>query len=89
MCVYIQCRVVNECIFAVQISYSKCKVNLEELNSHLPPKASQMALYYSHDIQDQDKRITQLSQSLFIFDYYNISHPHFYRSNDQQMGFKF
>jgi len=64
MCVYIRCRVVNECIFVVQISYNKCRVNLEELNSHLPPKASQMALYYSHDIQDQDKRITQLSQSL-------------------------
>ncbi len=30
--------------------YSKCKVVLEELNPHLPPKANQMALYYNHDI---------------------------------------
>jgi hypothetical protein len=37
---------------------------LEELNSHLPPKASQMTLYYNHDILDQGKPITQLSQGL-------------------------
>jgi hypothetical protein len=51
MCVEIQCKVVNECIFVVQICcYNKCRVILEELNPHLPPKASQMALYYNHDI---------------------------------------
>ncbi len=39
---------------------------LEELNPHLPPKASQMALYYIHDILDQGKPITQLSQGLLF-----------------------
>jgi len=41
----------NECIFVVQICcYSKCRVFLKEFNPHQPPKANQMALYYSHDI---------------------------------------
>jgi len=37
MCVWNQCRIMNECIFVVQICcYNKCGMLLEELNPHLP-----------------------------------------------------
>jgi hypothetical protein len=37
MCVWNQCKVVNECTMLVQIyCYNKCGVVLEELNPHLP-----------------------------------------------------
>ncbi len=37
MCVQNQCKIVNGCIFVVQICcYNKCGVILGELNPHLP-----------------------------------------------------